>query len=255
VMVGEFHLLGDDERMDHLEPVLEAVNGRVPVVFGCSGSSIPQSVLYARAAQRYGADAIIAMAPLDADAAVVREMFHRLAECFDGPLIVQNAAERASLTAEQLSELLDEVPTIEYVKEERPPGPHHISELREVLGDKVKTIFAGAAGRLLPEELGRGAGGCMPACEFGDVLAKVMELWWAGDEQAARLLHQRLLPLILRETHPLMRYVLKRRGVFSSTVQRGPARAPDLDDEDRREISILGQAIRHDLAGFPLGAE
>lgn len=252
VMVGEFYFLGDEERVKHLDAVLDTVNGRLPVVFGCSANSLPQTVTFGRAAQRAGADAVIAMAPPYADYAIAREMFGRLAESFAGPIIVQNAAERLSLTSEQLATLVDEVPSIEYIKEERPPGPHHISEVHRVLGDKVKTIFGGVGGKMLPEELSRGAGGCMPACELADVLAKVMRLWWDGDQHGARALHQRLLPLIVRESHPFMRYILQRRGVFTSAVERGPGRSAALDDEDREEIALLAEAIRDDLAGFPL---
>src|SRR5262245_29512750 len=37
VMVGEFYFLGEEERIRNLDAVLEEVNGRLPVVFGCSG--------------------------------------------------------------------------------------------------------------------------------------------------------------------------------------------------------------------------
>ena len=89
--------------------------------------------------------------------------------------------------------------------------------------------------------------------EIGDVLAKVFELWWAGDEEAARDLHTRALPLINLETHPFMRYILKRRGVFTSSAERAPARP--LDEANKREISILLKAIENDLNGFPFGPE
>jgi dihydrodipicolinate synthase/N-acetylneuraminate lyase len=95
----------------------------------------------------------------------------------------------------------------------------------------------------------------MPACEIADLLAKVMELWWAGDEARARELHRRLLPLINLETHPFMRYMLKRRGVFTSTVERAPAVAEMLDDDDKREISTLLAAIQDDVTHFPFGPE
>ena len=222
VMVGEFFFLGEEERIRNLDAVLEEVNGRLPVVFGCSGISVPQVLLFARAAQRAGADAIVAMAPARADAAVAMQMFRRLPEAFDGPIILQNAGMYASLTPEQLATMVDEVPQIEYIKEERPPGPKHIAEVHELLGDKVKTIFGGFGGKFLPEELSRGANGAMPACEIADLLAKVMERWWAGDEDGARDLHRRMLPLIIRENYPFMRYMLKRRGVFTSTVERAP---------------------------------
>ena len=63
VMVGEFWFLGEEERIRALDVVMEAVNGRLPVVFGCSGVSVPQVLGFARAAQTASADAIIAMAP------------------------------------------------------------------------------------------------------------------------------------------------------------------------------------------------
>jgi 4-hydroxy-tetrahydrodipicolinate synthase len=255
VMVGEFYFLGEEERIRNLDAVLEEVNGRLPVVFGCSGVSIQQVLLFARAAQKAGADSIIAMAPARTNAAIAIEMFQRLADAFDGPIMLQNAAAYAPLTGEQILKLVEDVPSIEYIKEERPPGPKHIAEVHNILGDKVKTIFGGFAGRFLPDELRRGANGCMPACEIADLLAKVMELWWAGDEARARALHTRLLPLINLETHPFMRYILKRRGVFTSLVERAPAGPQELDAEDKREITILLKAIEDDVEHYPFGAE
>lgn len=255
VMVGEFYFLGEEERIRNLDAVLEEVNGRLPVVFGCSGVSIQQVLLFARAAQKAGADSIIAMAPARSNAAIAIEMFQRLADAYDGPIMVQNAAAYAPLTGEQIAKLVEDVPSIEYIKEERPPGPKHIAEVHSLVGDKVKTIFGGFAGRFLPDELRRGADGCMPACEIADLLAKVMEKWWAGDEAGARALHTRLLPLINLETHPFMRYILKRRGVFTSLVERAPAGALELDDEDKREISILIKAIEDEVEHYPFGLE
>jgi len=255
VMVGEFYFLGEEERIRNLDAVLEQVNGRLPVVFGCSGVSVPQVLLFARAAQKAGADAVIAMAPARTNAAVAMDMFRRLADAYDGPIILQNAVTYAPLSGEQIATLVDEIPQIEYVKEERPPGPKHIAEVHQLVRDRVKTIFGGAAGKFMPDELRRGANGCMPACEIADLLAKVMERWWAGDEAGARELHRRLLPLIIRESHPFMRYILKRRGVFTSTIERAPAGVEALDDDDKREISILLEAIEGDIDSYPFGPE
>jgi 4-hydroxy-tetrahydrodipicolinate synthase len=255
VMVGEFYFLGEEERIRGLDAVMEEVNGRLPVVFGCSGVSLPQVLLFARAAQKAGADSIIAMAPARTNAAIAIEMFHRLADAYDGPIMLQNAAMYAPLTGEQIAKLIEDVPSIEYVKEERPPGPKHIAEVYDLVGDKVKTIFGGAAGKFLPDELLRGANGCMPACEIADLLAKVMEIWWAGDQDKARELHRRLLPLINLETHPFMRYILKRRGVFTSLVERAPSGAQTLNEADKAEISILLKAIEDDIDYYPFGPE
>ena len=255
VMVGEFYFLGEEERIRNLDAVLDEVNGRLPVVFGCSGVSVPQVLLFARAAQQAGVDAIIAMAPAQTNATIAMEMFKRMADAYHGPIILQNATAYAPLTGEQIARLIEDAPQIEYVKEERSPGPRHIAEVYQLAGDKIKTIFGGAAGKFLPDELRRGANGCMPACEIADLLAKVFNLWQDGDEAAARELHRRLLPLIQLETHPFMRYILKRRGVFTSTVERAPSALTALDADDKREISILIEAIQGDVVSYPFGPE
>ena len=253
VMVGEFYFLGEEERTRNLDVVLDEVNGRLPVVFGCSGISVPQTLGYARAGQKAGADSVIAMAPARTNASVAMEMFRRLGDAFDGPIMVQNAGGYAPLTGEQIAQLVEEVPQIEYVKEERQPGPRHIGEVRRCVGDGVKTIFGGAAGKFLPAEMRQGADGCMPACEFGDLLAIIMDRWVAGDEEGARELHRRLLPLINLENHALIRYILRRRGVMTSMTERAPS--PTLDEEDRKEISTLLEAVAGDVRGYPFGPE
>ncbi|MDA0747029.1 MAG: dihydrodipicolinate synthase family protein [bacterium] len=255
VMVGEFYFLGEEERIRNLDAVLDEVNGRLPVVFGCSGVSVPQVLLFARAAREAGADAIIAMAPARTNADVAQDMFRRLASVYDGPIMVQNADGYSPLTGQQIAQLVDEIPQIEYIKEERLPCPKHIAEVHGLVGDRIKTIFGGAGGKFLPTELHRGANGCMPACELGDVLSKVFELWWAGKEEEARDLHRRILPLINLESHAFMRYILKRRGIFTSFAERAPSGKQALDADDKKEISILLKAIENDIDTYPLGPE
>ncbi len=252
VMVGEFWFLGESERLRALAAVLEEVNGRLPVIFGCSGISIPQVVLYAQAAARAGADAVIAMAPAHTDQSGAIALYHRIAEVFDGPIVVQNSDRYAPLTAEQIAALVDELPQVRCVKEEREPGPKHIAEVAHIFGDRVACIFGGAGGKYLPDELRRGAGGNMPACELADLLAKVVERWWSGDEQGAQALHRRLLPLINLESHPFMRYILQRRGVFTTLVERAPAGKLALDEADKAEIDILLRAVEDDIEAFPI---
>ncbi len=255
VMVGEFYFLGEQERVRGLNEVMDAIDGRLPLIFGCSGVSVPQVLYFAREAQKAGADAIIAMAPARTNTATAIDMYKRMADAFDGPLVVQNADAYAPLTGEQIAQLVQDVPSIEYIKEERQPGPKHIAEVHKLVGDQVKTIFGGAAGKVLPDEYIRGANGCMPACEIADLLAQVMELLWDGDEDGARELHRRLLPLIILENHAFMRYILKRRGVFTSTVERAPAGKQALDADDRREITRLIAAIEKDVKSYPFGEE
>ena len=63
------------------------------------------------------------------------------------------------------------------------------------------------------------------------------------------------MTLINLQSHPFMRYLLKRRGVFSTLVERVPNSKIALDKDDRREISKLLEAIEDDLNGYPFGPE
>lgn len=253
VMVGEFYFLAEEERVRNLDAVLQTVDGRLPVVFGCSGISVPQVVQFAAAARKAGADAIIAMAPARTNAQIAMDMFMRLPDAYDGPIIVQNAGGYSPLSAEQILELVEKVPQIEYIKEERHPCPRHVGEVAQLTAGKIHTVFGGAGGKFIPDELRRGGNGCMPACQLGDVLARIYELWWAGDQKAARDLHRRVLPLINLESHTFFRYMLKRRGIFTSMAERSPG--PELDEHDRREITILLEAIADQIEVAPFGAE
>ena len=94
----------------------------------------------------------------------------------------------------------------------------------------------------------------MASCLFGDLLGQVFERWWAGDQAGARDLHTRLLPLLNLAGHYFARYMLKRRGVLTSLVERAPS-AQVLDDLDKREISILLRAVEKDIEVFPFGPE
>lgn len=180
------------------------------------------------------------MAPARTNQAVAIDMYRRMADCFNGPIMVQNADGYAPLTGDRIAELFDDVPSIEYVKEERQPGPRHIGETSTAAG-RIKTIFGGAGGKNLPDEMNRGADGCMPACEFGDVLTRVTEMWWSGQEAEARALHRRILPLINLENHALVRYILRRRGILTTTAERSPA--VELDAANKREVSSLLAAL------------
>ena len=64
-----------------------------------------------------------------------------------------------------------------------------------------------------------------------------------------------LLPLINLETQPFMRYMLKRRGVVESLVERAPAGPRALTAEDKAEISIQVEAIADLVESYPFGPE
>jgi 4-hydroxy-tetrahydrodipicolinate synthase len=92
----------------------------------------------------------------------------------------------------------------------------------------------------MPTEYRRGARGWMPAPEFLEVVVGVYELLEAGEEDAARELHARLLPAVVYE-HLFgvawAKRALVRRGVIRTAMTRTPA--DGLDPEDEHELSVV----------------
>jgi 4-hydroxy-tetrahydrodipicolinate synthase len=60
---GEFPFLRDRERVRAVEAAVEASNGRVPVIAGISTVGTQQAIEHCRAAQKAGADFVVATAP------------------------------------------------------------------------------------------------------------------------------------------------------------------------------------------------
>ena len=150
VMVGEFYFLGEEERIRNLDAVLEEVNGRLPVVFGCSGVSVPQVLLFARAAQQAGADAIVAMAPARTDAAVAMEMFRRLADAYDGPIILQNAGMYASLTPSRLPRWSTKCPRSSTSRKSGRPVPNTLPRCTSCWATRSRPSSAASAASSCP---------------------------------------------------------------------------------------------------------
>ena len=90
------------------------------------------------------------------------------------------------------------------------------------------------------DEFNRGAHGNMPASQSTEVHVAIWDKLVAGDEAGARRLFNRLLPLInFERMHGVDTYkaVLKRRGIFATTISRAPGKY--LDEADKRELDAI----------------
>lgn len=244
VNASEAWTLTDEERRTVVQTLVTIVDGRVPVVVGVSAGSGPAAVAFARHAEAASADAVIALppagptAPLDA----IYASYQALAEAIAIPIFVQNhdAPYGTRLSPDFVARLVNELPNVDWVKEETYPPGHAISAELRLCGPKLKGIMGGVAGRYLLDEYRRGARGTMPACEMTDVHVQVWDALEAGDERKAREVFNRLLPLLNQEAlmPGVYKAVLKRRGVIASDYMRHQHGNP-LDAHDRREIDAI----------------
>ncbi len=239
---SECHKLSLAERRWLAEVVISEARGRVPVIVGTSATNTVDAVELTRHAEDAGAVAVFATPPLYGTVTpeALRHHYGALARATRLPIMLQDA--QVSVAPSQVARLVDELPTIGYVKEEAPDSGHRISELRELLGDRVQIMSGGS---YLLDDLARGAIGAIPGSVGVADLARAYDACRAGDLRAARAAYDHFLPLAhWRRQFPLLgaKEVLRRIGIFKAAYLREPA-GQHLDEHDHRELSALLEAM------------
>jgi dihydrodipicolinate synthase/N-acetylneuraminate lyase len=249
VNASEFWTLSDDERLLVAELFLSEVGGRVPTVVGVTAGSADWAVRFARHAQDAGASAVIAMPPNSHPAGPVEcfRYYERLTSVLEIPLFVQNhdAPAGTRMSPELVTRIVRELPHADWIKEETVPAGHAISYEIASCGPKLRGVMGGLAGRYVFDEYSRGACGTMPACESADIHVGIWNLLVSGQEDEARALFARLLPLLNFEAVSAGVYqtVLQWRGIFESDFLRSNLSNP-LDASDRRELATIVHSLR-----------
>lgn len=258
VNASEFTALTDDERRRVAEIMVETAARRVPVVVGVSGTSARHAAVFARHAQKIGADAVIAMPPYvrKAHPDEIVEYFRVVAGTAELPVFIQNyqAPVGTPLSPAFIARLVAEIDGVEYVKEETLPAGHAISELLRLAGPRLKGVMGGMAGRFLMDEYRRGACGTMPACEVTDVHVALWTALEAGDEARGRRIYNRLLPLLNIEWMygaAVYKEVLRRRGILENATIRGPGLFA-LDAHDHRELEAILEEVSELFTTAPI---
>lgn len=245
VMVSEFQVLTDDERKEIVETTVKVVGGRVPVVAGVTGLANAHSIGLAKHAEDSGADAVIAMPPHSKPTTEpeVLRFFHELGESVDIPVFVQNFGGAYAMPTDTLAQLARDVPNLSYVKEEGNEPLQAASRIIEVAGDAILGVMGGFGARMLMDEWRRGEAGNMPASHYGDVHAKIWNLLEEGDEEGARAIYERILPLVLHDDLFVIKEIFVRRGIISNSTMRSPYGLPRPDKQTWAEIDHLYDRI------------
>lgn len=248
-LASEFMVLTDSERRQVVTSTVEQVAGRVPVVANVAAPSPQAALAFAQHAREAGAAAVMALPPYVRKPTIdgVMMYYAAIAEAAQLPVIVQNAPPPfgVSLPTPVVLRLVEEIPLVTYIKEERLPPTRNIGDVIAGAPPKLQGVFGGMAGMHLPNELARGVIGSMPSAAVCDVLVAIFNAWQAGDTARARAIHQQILPLLALEMSAWMavsKEVLYRRGVFTSTLMRDPEFLP-LDAGDLAEIDALWPQI------------
>lgn len=259
VNASEFSVLTDEERKRTTSIAADVISQRIPLVVGVSGVSPEHAAFHAQHAREIGADAVIAMPPyaVRAREPEIFEYYRVIASASRLPVFIQNWSGPIGtpMSVNLITRIVQEIEGVDYIKEETQPAGHMISAELEMCGESLKGVMGGMAGRHLIDEFRRGACGTMPACEVTDVHVALWNALETSDEETARTIFNRLLPLLNIESvygAALYKEVLYRRGVITHPVKRIPA-GFSLDTFDHRELDRILSDVSQLFTTAPIG--
>jgi 4-hydroxy-tetrahydrodipicolinate synthase len=246
-VMGEAPKLSDAERTAVIEATVDAAAGRRPVCVGISHAATDRAVAFARDAAARGAHSVMLAPPQLAkpNDGAIRRHYLAVAAATDLPIVVQDypPASGVQMSVELIASLGAEAPSCRTLKLEDEPSPPKVAAVRAA--EPRIAILGGLGAIMLYEELRAGAAGTMTGFGFPEVLIDIVTRFRAGDDDGAREVFYRHLPLIRFENQPginlpLRKHVYRRRGAMASERARSPV-AP-LDAGTRRELDRI---LRH----------
>lgn len=231
-LASEYSLLTYDERIQGMSTIVAANKGLRPkCVLGVQAEDAEAAVKYARHADKIRPDAIIAIPPrkgeqTDFDLGLMRDYYKAIGKATDLPLFIQAIGD---VSVELILDLMREVPTLRFVKDEAGHTLYRITEFEQVEAGRRPAIFTGGHGKTLIDEMARGSAGNMPAASIVDLYADCWDLWHEGREAQAIDVFSKIMLFVTQfGAYGLesLSYVLSLRGVFPNWKIRGPRKYP-----------------------------
>ena len=222
---GESPVLSDDEHVVVVRTVVEAAGGRVPVVGGAGSNSTAHAVHLAKACQRAGADAVLAVTPYynKPTQAGLEAHFGAIAEATDLPVVLYNVPGRT--VTDLLPRAIGRLAALESVVavKEATGSMARANQVMAACGDRC-TFLSGDDFTAFPSFA---LGGRGVISVVSNVAPSWMVACWdayaRGDWEAARKAHHRMIPLVdllFSEPNPVpSKHALMRMGRMKSDVR------------------------------------
>ncbi|MDR5708201.1 MAG: 2,4-dihydroxyhept-2-ene-1,7-dioic acid aldolase [Armatimonadota bacterium] len=237
---GEATSLTLKERERLIRVAVETAAGRVPVVAGVGTNHHEEALFLIRRAEQLGADALLVLVPYHVRPTQqgLYEHFRAVARATELPVIVYNIPGRTAvnLEVETLARLRQECPNLVGVKEANRDF-EHVNRVLYYCGRDF-LLYSGIELLCYPMLAIGGAGSISATANLvPDRVARMHDLWFAGDWQGALTLHYELLPLndiLFVETNPgPLKYALGLLGKIVPEI-RLPLVLPS--EENQRRI-------------------
>ena len=233
--------LTEAERLRVARVVIEAAAGRVPVVVNTGAESTFAATLYSRQAEDLGAAAIMSTPPAGSvPQSEIRAYFKALSDTVGIPVFLQEIS--GAVNGALLRQMAEECQHLRYAKVESAPPEEKVRDAVEHTAEWV-TVFGGASGTRLIEELRRGSQGTMPWPSLPHAFVQVWDCWQAGAEEQARQIWEQQIHPVIRLGGLVHKEILYRQGVIETPRFRSPAPTPPLDDIAQREFDQVCERL------------
>lgn len=224
-LASEYWLLTKEERMRGMQVLAKAIRGRKPaLVLGVQAANTEAMLEYAHAAEALEPDGIIAIPPTEAKTIDDFLNYYRaLAKITKRPIFVQTSGGAKSINPEvkYLVELAREFPNCAYIKEEYPPI---VERMRDLAAHRppIRGVFSGAHGKGWTYEMRLGCDGTCPGSVLSDIYRVVWDCYQGGKLEQAREVFSKLMLIVNIDSQipGTFAYLMKKRGVFKTTVSR-----------------------------------
>jgi dihydrodipicolinate synthase/N-acetylneuraminate lyase len=248
-LASELLRLTKEERMRGMEALAKAAKGKKPaLVLGVQGDDTREMLEYASHAEGLEPDAMIAIPPKRAKSLEdYREYFRALCRMTRRPVFIQTSGGAPGIepTVEFIVELAKEFPNFGYIKEEHEPVIARMQALLARRPDPIKRVFGAQYGTGWLYEMRLGSDGTITGgAMYGDIYARLWDLHQQNKLEEKRDLFSKLLLMLnLDKEIPATRlYMLKKRGVFKTTVSR--QREYKLTRDQVSEIDYRFEALK-----------
>jgi 4-hydroxy-tetrahydrodipicolinate synthase len=202
---GEAAVLTTEEREALIGTVVDAAEGRVPVIAGTGTNCTRTTIELSKLAVGLGVDAVMLITPYynKPTQEGLYAHYRAVAEAVSVPVVVYNVPSRTGVSiAPATVARLAEIENIVAIKE----AAGSLDQVTEILGRCEITVLSGDDSLTLPM-LAVGASGVISVVSnvAPEATAEMVRVFFAGEMEKARRLHHRLFPLIKAlfvETNP-----------------------------------------------------
>jgi 4-hydroxy-tetrahydrodipicolinate synthase len=250
---GEAPTLSHEEKLRVIELVVDAANGKVPVLAGAGGYDTREVIAFAREVERTGANGLLSVTPYynKPTPEGLYQHFKAIADSTPLPIVLYNVPSRTAINLDVKTTVrLAEIPNIVGIK--APGDLVQVSEIVSATADDFIVLSGDDPVAVAHMAVGGRGVVSVASNEAPAEMVQIVELCERGDYAAARKLHHWLLPLIqvnFVESNPIpCKAAMAAMGLIEESF-RLPLVAPSHATRDKimnvlQQLKMLGAAAR-----------